>query len=1018
MLANIVSLLAHCYRATGVVVAFNFCFRAKILTVSYQGFNCILLRFSAMTKCFPLLIVCICFCIKISYAQADCSSKYFETSFYRDAYSYTPSVIVLPSGNLIVPSYAAASIFTLLKINRSGDTLWNKRYNISGGNRDDWQQATRLDTDGSLLCALSGDQLVKIDTNGVMLWAKQIQFLHGVERLYDIEIMSDGDKLVFYQASDDGRSLMARLSPDASIVRWCKYFEFSSGSFTNMVVNGNHIVFGGGAPAHDYAFTLYPFIMSVDATTGNLQQLNFYKSDTLSGWIKRLYPCGNGYVGLSYLISPNSWGNHGYIRFHQDLSLQSANMFGGLGINDFYSTSISLAPETDGSFYMAYGGFFNLALSHISNRDSLIYVKDMPGSYSDPTDIQQSKEALYITGFNNFNNVVTQTVGSNAYVVKCDFNGSPGNCEPEQDPTFTLQPLFLPISNTHLLVQDSSIIISSIAAIESTPIPVQANVNCTKQNSCNSIHIKGNAGVCNALPLTFTGTRNAGCSSPVAWRCDTKENYTLTTLSDSTVSIAFAKNGVYKVYAQVQTYCETQLIDSFNVSVNLSRQLNLGNDTFLCKNKLVLHAGNQFQKYLWQDGSTDSVYSVSKEGKYFVTAKDYCGNNLSDTVMISQGPSYSFSAGNDTVLCTGDTLLLRATPGFVNYQWSSSYNLINANNQTISVFPDRGTNFAVQAEKPAGCFVYDTVYVAVITSPQIHLGNDTAFCKGGSLTLDAGRGFDSYVWSTGAATQSITAAQAGTYSVKAKDGFCYSYDTLVVSAVYPLPTVHLSDTVICVNSSLVLQAGPGFQSYQWQDHSSLPQYTITSPGKYWVTVKDGEGCFATDTSTVSGFAALPDHFLPMDTAKCGYDTLLLQPAFSFKRYVWSDGSAHENLKVISAGSYWLQVTDGNGCTNRNYIMVDTKECKNEIYFPSAFTPNGDGHNDLFEPKVLGTIEQFHLLVYNRWGQKVYETRDWQKGWDGYRNGVVQDSETFVWIASYKLQNKAATTAKGTVTLIK
>ena len=970
-----------------------------------------------MTKCFFLFIACVCFCCKHLLAQSDCSSKYFEISFYRDGSSYNSSIILLPGGNLIMASYANTFSFTLIKMNAAGDTIWNKSYRTNGGARDDWAQTTRLDTDGTLLCALTGNKLIKMDTNGVVISAKQVQF-KGSERLYDVQIMANGDKLLFYQADEFERSLMVRLSPDLSTVRWCKYFQFYWGYFSNTVIVGDKIVFGGSASPQDESLLLYPFIASVDANTGNLLQFDYYKSDEYSGVLNYLYPCGDGYLGMFSFNFSSGASGYGYIRFNKDLSVKSVHQFNALGVNDYPAPSMVVAPQSDGSFYMAYGSNFDLALSHINSEDSLLYVKDMPGFYSHPSDIEQSRNALFITGFSNFTNVVMQTSGSNVYLVKCDFQGSPGNCESEQNPSFTVSSHALQSGNTNLLVKDSSIALLPVIATEDSDIPLQINTNCAKEVTCNSLHIKGNQGVCNTEPVTFIASKNEGCSAQVNWWCNAKDNYTLTSLNDSTVSIAFTKNGVYTVYAQIQTYCEAQLTDSLKVSVNLSKQLNLGNDTFLCKNKLVLHAGNQFQKYQWQDGSTDSVYTVNKEGKYYVMVKGYCGNNLSDTVSISQNPNYFFSAGSDTLKCNNDTISLIATPGFMNYQWSPSYNIINANNQTVRVFPNRSINYTVQAEKPAGCFVYDTVFVALKTSPQIHLGNDTAFCKGGSLTLDAGRSFDSYVWSTGDTAQSITAARAGTYTVKAKDGFCYSYDTLVVSSVYALPRANLSDTVICVNSSLLLQPGAGFQSYQWQDGSQAAQFTASEPGKYWVAVTDSHGCFASDTVIIKGFATLPDHFLPSDTAKCSYDTLLLQPAFSFNHYLWSDESTHANLKIMSAGSYWLRVTDSNGCTNKNYVTVDTKECKNEIYFPSAFTPNGDGHNDLFEPKVLGTMEQFHLLIYNRWGQKVYETNDWQKGWDGYTNGIVQDSETFIWIASYKLQNKAATTAKGTITLIK
>lgn len=90
----------------------------------------------------------------------------------------------------------------------------------------------------------------------------------------------------------------------------------------------------------------------------------------------------------------------------------------------------------------------------------------------------------------------------------------------------------------------------------------------------------------------------------------------------------------------------------------------------------------------------------------------------------------------------------------------------------------------------------------------------------------------------------------------------------------------------------------------------------------------------------------------------------------------------------------------------------------DIYFPTVFTPNNDGKNDQF--KILGanTLTAYYLLVYNRWGRKVFETFDHSKGWDGSFNGQLQSLETFIWYCELKRQGETNTIKKkGIVTLI-
>jgi gliding motility-associated-like protein len=102
---------------------------------------------------------------------------------------------------------------------------------------------------------------------------------------------------------------------------------------------------------------------------------------------------------------------------------------------------------------------------------------------------------------------------------------------------------------------------------------------------------------------------------------------------------------------------------------------------------------------------------------------------------------------------------------------------------------------------------------------------------------------------------------------------------------------------------------------------------------------------------------------------------------------------------------------------RDEILITSKPC--DIYFPSAFTPNNDGKNDLF--KMLGgnNLKDFHLVVYDRWGKKVFESFDYAKGWNGSLNGKLQASGTFVWYCEFKQGGSATrTNLKGTVTLVR
>ena len=113
-----------------------------------------------------------------------------------------------------------------------------------------------------------------------------------------------------------------------------------------------------------------------------------------------------------------------------------------------------------------------------------------------------------------------------------------------------------------------------------------------------------------------------------------------------------------------------------------------------------------------------------------------------------------------------DSAVLHASPGFNNYQWSPQANLILTDN-IAKAAPLQTTLYYVEAEKFMGCTVKDSFLVTLKTSPPIYLGNDTGLCVGTSVRLDAGAGFSSYVWSTGAISRQISVSEKGVYIVSA-----------------------------------------------------------------------------------------------------------------------------------------------------------------------------------------------------------------------------------------------------------
>jgi len=140
----------------------------------------------------------------------------------------------------------------------------------------------------------------------------------------------------------------------------------------------------------------------------------------------------------------------------------------------------------------------------------------------------------------------------------------------------------------------------------------------------------------------------------------------------------------------------------------------------------------------------------------------------------------------------------------------------------------------------------------VLPLPEIYLGNDTSFCEGNPLVLDAGGGFETYVWSNGDSTRTTTVTLAGEYWCEVSDGSgCANSDTIAVLA-FEKPNIDLgSDVSLCAGGFYTIDAGPGYESYLWPNGSTQQTYSVEETGTYWVEVTNDLGCPNRDSVTIT-----------------------------------------------------------------------------------------------------------------------------------------------------------------------
>jgi gliding motility-associated-like protein len=225
-----------------------------------------------------------------------------------------------------------------------------------------------------------------------------------------------------------------------------------------------------------------------------------------------------------------------------------------------------------------------------------------------------------------------------------------------------------------------------------------------------------------------------------------------------------------------------------------------------------------------------------------------------------------------------------------------------------------------------------------------------------------------------------------------------------------------SDTSLCIGETLSLDATALNATYLWSDNSSASVLEVTQQGTYWVKLTNSFCSRILDTIVVY-YDSVPLVSLGIDTTLCEGDTLILDAAFPNVTYLWSDNSTSHSIKVNEAGTYWVEVSNRCGMGTSN-ITIETKVCKCDVYFPNAFTPNGDQINDVFLWISGCNFLTYDLMIFNRWGQLVFSSDSQNIGWDGTYAGKPAPAGVYVYSLHYRSPDTQLNDRKGTVTLIR
>ncbi|MFO7843759.1 MAG: gliding motility-associated C-terminal domain-containing protein [Bacteroidales bacterium] len=266
-------------------------------------------------------------------------------------------------------------------------------------------------------------------------------------------------------------------------------------------------------------------------------------------------------------------------------------------------------------------------------------------------------------------------------------------------------------------------------------------------------------------------------------------------------------------------------------------------------------------------------------------------------------------------------------------------------------------------------------------------------------------------WTSTDGIRTITVTETNLYGC---EGEPYSQQ-LVVSS----PYIDLgSDAEICADETYeFIASGDEVSSYLWQDGSNGETFIASEEGDYWVRVTDEYGCVSSDTAGLI-VHPLPEVDLGPDTTLNADDQSVTFDVSEFGTfYNWFDGSnasTYTAYAQLETQEIWVEVTNDYGCIGADTVYVEF----GEFTIPTAFTPNNDGHNDVWKIDFLFNFSEVTVDIYNRWGELVFHSDGYSsdKYWDGTnQNGRKLPMDAYYYVIDL---HNGEQPKVGTVTLIR
>jgi len=502
-----------------------------------------------------------------------------------------------------------------------------------------------------------------------------------------------------------------------------------------------------------------------------------------------------------------------------------------------------------------------------------------------------------------------------------------------------------------------------------------------------------------------------------------------------TDGVAFtpATTTTYTVTGTDANNCTNTAQITITVSPAPTVTANASPSTTICAGDTVTLTGSGATSYTWDNGVTDGVPFVpTTTTTYNVTGSTgTCSDVDQITITVNPAPTITANASSITS-CAGDTVTLTGSGG-VSYTWD------NGVTDGVPFIATATATYTVTGTGANGCTNTDQVTVTVNPTPTVtaNASPSTTICNGDPLTL-TGSGATSYTWDNGVTDGvAFVPTATTTYTVTGTDANgCFATDQItitVTTCIVPQASFTVSDSVVCAGGCIdFTDTSSDALSWSWTFAGGNPS---SSSDQNPTVCFDSAGIFTVQLVVTNAFGtdSMSTQIVvhPNPTIVAGSDVTIMfgntanltSTTTSTSSFSWTPSfnvvcptCQNTQANPEETTTYTVTLTDTNGCVARDSMTVFI-EFENIIWVPNIFSPNGDGSNDILFVRGKG-IQSVLFFIYDRWGEKVFETTDINLGWDGTFNGEPMNKAVFVYYVEATFMDGSKATKKGDVTLIR